>query len=1063
MPALLFAQQTDTIYTPQGKLYQVITTEGETKTIETFGYNGGLLKQETLENSKRNGTYKEYHSNGKLMLDANYKKGELIGDYKAYRQDGKLQSDLNYKLFFIDGGDKGLKDGSAKLYHYNGNLMAEGNYERGEEDGNWTYYNNQGWMSEQKVYKDGKMAGTHIQYYPNGQMQYRADVYEDVTVNNIHYEKLIKGWVRRYFKDGDPEHAIEMRNGENTGNEKRWWENGQLRFEGIRKEGNTRISNYYDQSGDLTLYLEETKTYQNGYIKWLKHGVERRFKDSVMTSENTFRKGESHGSFTRYSENGNLIGEGQTRKGKMIGTYKTYFYNGQLKSSQNKKYVIQWQGDTAIVDDGWYRRYFENGQVDYEALSDMGQEVYHAQYDERGALLKRMYKIHSIDWSQEYYPRGIIKSDFMNGHYYNQKALWFITGKPQLINATSHYPVEQTFAYSFDGNGKVLKTDVNGKDHPDTETKTDYHFNQNADFYQPEVADATYQLRYKSGQTRIETSIKNGLPHGVTKVYRPDGSLALYAETENGLSRGLSYYLSPKGDTLMRQIKGPFRELNRKVWSSDSSYSTDRYNERGVRLYHYETYPGGSPEILADNVNNIHRRWGPDGQVYSESAPVKGNPSLTWHKAYHPNGKLREKYTMSGTNRDGEYWLYHENGELFIHTFYRAGKQNGKYERYDESGNLFSRGEMVNGKKESIWSVTVNGSMQEQFYKNDKRQVSLPEGNCACVDTNMVSSALSFVPLFKDLLSYRQYKNAHPSFLNPLSEEQYGKLFYRSLYGSSAELIAFKPLSFGLGEYNQNTLVINRCHTDGYISVLPFSYIKNGNGRISLDGPRFELTFATKLMSQQGRKKTIQINTQAERAEFSEQDYIKTKDPYLEACFEPIKRKFWQLDEAKVKMLPNVKPMDAQDWFKYQDHDLEKIKGFPEKLRAEKETEVKNPMTSASIKMTEDAFTRSFLNQRLVGIVAVQGKGKWTLQEKQTAFELRYLWLTEDWAAGVFDLEIESDGETQEVNLKALDGTWINTSLEELQEKFLKEEDFDYVEVERYTGQNKLKVTFWVN
>jgi antitoxin component YwqK of YwqJK toxin-antitoxin module len=899
------------------------------------------------------------------------------------------------------------------------------------------------------------MAGKHITYYANGQVEYEAKVFEDVTENNVYHKKLIKGWVHRYFENGNPERSSEMVSGKASGNEKQWWENGYLRFEGVLTKNDQRISKYYDQSGPLTLYLEEKKSFEKGYMRWIKHGLEKRYKNNILLSETRFRNGKGHGNYKRYYESGKLASEGTFYKGKIAGLHQDYHENGQLKSSGQNKFILNWQGDTIIVGDGWFKRYFENGKIDYEAFNHLDQTIYSASYSERGHLLSRSYKMHDISWSQEYYPGGILKSDYLRTSFYDQKAVWFITGQAQMVTATSHYPQEQTFEYSFDGGGSVLKAKANGKTLQENNENNSTNFSVNDAFYQNNVEDDQYQLTYGNAKTRIEISLKNGLPDEAIKVYRPDGSLALYAEIEQGLSRGRSYYLSPKGDTIMQQIKGPGKELNRKIWSSDSSYREDVYNQQGNILYQFETYPGGSPELLADEVNKIYKRWNPDGTLNSESKPIGDNINHIQHKTFFENGRLRDKYFTEEGKRNGEYWLYHENGELFVHTYYKNDKQHGLYERYDKNGKLYSKGETINGKKEGFWQITQNGKMDRYFYKDDKRQVTMPKNTCACLDTTQAIGQISYIPAFHHLLDYRKYKNAHFSFLQPLAENEYRKLFYKSSYGSNADIITFKPFILNFDKAGKNTLSLNRCHTGGYLSSLSFNLINRGQGEVVLlDQPKFQLTFAHKLMYQQKGYSTIQVNISPSRAEFSEKKYIETDNSYEAACFEPIKMGKWRLNSAKVKMLPNIKTLDANDWFNNEPFALHKL-NLPQNFQ-KKETQHISPMHSMP-----DTVTKKVLTERLIGIVAVQGQGSFTIHDNEISFNLRYMWLTNDWGSGSFDIEAERIEDNEKISLKTTSGEVISFNFAQLEETLTKD-GFKQLKVEQYKNQNKIKVGFWV-
>ncbi|MDZ7848906.1 MAG: hypothetical protein U5L96_20475 [Owenweeksia sp.] len=662
----LQAQKTDSIYTSQGKLYQIITTKGNTKRVQTFSYSGSLESDAHFKNGKKHGVQKEYTTYGNLKIEAHYEDGLRSGTFKEYWPKGEIWQEINYKIFWIDGQKQSLAHGEAKYYHQNGDLSREGNYNQGKEDGLWKSYDNHGGkLLEEKVYKDGKMAGMHITYYPNGQIESKAEVYEDVTVDNVYFQKLIKGWNKRYFDNGKPEHFTEIENGKPTGNEKRWYKEGGLRYEAELTDENHRVSKYYSEKGELGLYIEEKKTLKDGYVRWVKHGEERNYTDGNLTAVRHYANGERHGKFEQYGEEGQLLSSGRSYKDKLVGTYKNYYENGQLKEIRQKDFVIYWRGDTGLVDNGWQKRYTESGQLTFEALKDMGDDVYQATYSEQGNLLSRTYQIHNLKWTQDYYPKGKLKSDQINNFYHSQKGVWFINGVQQEVLIKSHYKYEDTYEIKRDGRGAILAAKKNGKAFtPDSAEVHSMLFSQSSSFYQNQLFNGAITLNYNSGQKRLCFNLKDSLPDGAVRLYRPDGSLAFYGDVQAGLSRGVSYFLSSKGDTMMWQRKGFNKEVERKSWSTDSSFTESKYNERGVRLYTYETYPGGAPKLLVDEENNIHKRWQPDGTLSSESHPAEGFENRTVHIDYYPNGQLRSKQYLENKQRTGVYEYYYENGQL---------------------------------------------------------------------------------------------------------------------------------------------------------------------------------------------------------------------------------------------------------------------------------------------------------------------------------------------------------------------------------------------------------------
>lgn len=89
---------------------------------------------------------------------------------------------------------------------------------------------------------------------------------------------------------------------------------------------------------------------------------------------------------------------------------------------------------------------------------------------------------------------------------------------------------------------------------------------------------------------------------------------------------------------------------------------------------------------------------------------------------YHENGKIKEKYYVSGGKKFGNYESYYENGKIQYKGRYHSNKPEGVHQSYDKSGSLElekNYGEIVkielkNNKKEKT---------QNTFKKIDKSEL----------------------------------------------------------------------------------------------------------------------------------------------------------------------------------------------------------------------------------------------------------------------------------------------------------------------------------------------------
>lgn len=1056
------AQKTDTIYNAQGKLYQIITVDGNRERIQTFMYSGRLESDANFINGKRHGAQKEYFTHGGLKVEAHYHRGLRDGPYREYHQQGEIQKAVNYEVLKIDGQKKSVLHGDAAFYIRNGYLSRQGRYKKGVEEGTWKFYDQNGNISEEKVFEGGRMAGTHITYYPNGQVKSKAEVYEDVTTDNVHHEKLVKGWSKRYFENGSPEHFAEYKNGHATGNDKRWYEEGGLRNESELVDENRRITKYYDREGILTLYIEEKKTFKKGYPRWVKHGEMRNYENGRLSAITSYANGENHGKFEHYGPEGEILTSGRVHKGKPVGVIKRFYENGQLQSIDQKDFTIYWQGDTGIVENGWQKRWAENGQLTYATLKDMGQSVYSATYSEEGVLLERTYQIHGIQWSQAYYPKGELQSDIIHASFYDQKAVWYLTGVPQTLEIKSRYEPEKSVEYKMNGSGDLLSAQKNGEPfEPTPEEMIKYSVAKNPDFHMDNPLTGDFELNYGAGATRIVFTLKDSLPNGMFKLFRPDSSLVMYAEMEEGLSRGISYVLNSRGDTLVWQRKGERKEVERRVWNTDGSFREVRSNKRGVNLYTYETYPDGTPKRLADNERHIHKRRNPDGQLMFESYPAKEYENRTVHLQYHPNGRLRSKYFYEKKQRVGPLENYYENGQLSTLSYYENGELNGPYENYFDDGSLRSKGKMVDGKKEGAWKVSRNGKMEEELYINGKLQIKPPTERCVCIDTTIANSHYRSLNLLKYQLEYRKYKRLHFPFIQPLDSATYHSLFFKASSENSIDLIVHKPITLKFDDAGKNTLTINACHTTGYISNLYLMIWGQQSGieniKIILQKADLRYSFENSIFEQGKNKKKISLVIENNRVEFNRANHIEFEDTYVKPCFKPINAGTWQLTSARIRLLSNVLPEKTENWFRGEPFDLLKLEFLPESFIAD--TVLPTPH-GVSGKSRKRILSPEFTAQALNGIVAKSGSGSFQLNGKVVPFSLRHMWLTNDWATGVFDVDVSAVDKNGTFTIETESGKTFESNFEKLAQQ-LRKDGLGKLSVERYPNQKKLRIEFF--
>lgn len=188
----------------------------------------------------------EYFRNNKLKEELNFKNGYLNGkqayffpsgepEYEASFKEGKKDGDW---IYYNDrGGRRELivyKDNSMvkKLTYYtNGNIDMERNFKNGKEDGFKRTYTQDGTLKSEKNYSNGIQIGQERSLISsnNGQFMKTCNYNDKGNLDGAYYEE----WV----EDKKPKAKGTYVNGEKEGKWTEWYAGGELRSEGVYKNG----------------------------------------------------------------------------------------------------------------------------------------------------------------------------------------------------------------------------------------------------------------------------------------------------------------------------------------------------------------------------------------------------------------------------------------------------------------------------------------------------------------------------------------------------------------------------------------------------------------------------------------------------------------------------------------------------------------------------------------------------------------------------------------------------------------------------------------------------------
>lgn len=411
---------------------------------KTYDENGKLKSEGNRKNFELDSLWNFYDENGNITLQINYLNGKKEGIRKTIRENEIIEenfsNDVKHGLTiyrFPDGAvmrtinfDNGLENGFAREFDRDGTVITMIEYRRGFvvdreninrkdrnglKQGKWKFFYPDGKVKTEGVYRDDKRNGYFKEYDEKGmltdvskyvndirqeevselvKLDVRTDYYPDgkVKTRASYKGNTPEGIRREYAQTGEVVAAYTYKNGTLIGEGivddegmrdgpwKEFYEDGQLRSEGVYRNGN-RIGKWRFYHPDGALEQEGNYNNQgntNGLWKWY-------YANGLLLREENFLNGNSEGIFTEYDENGNVIIQGEYVEGLEEGFWKYQqgdhreegTYRGGMRNGEWKYYYddrqLSFQG--SYIDDnpnGRHIWYWPNGKKKDEGEYLMG-------------------------------------------------------------------------------------------------------------------------------------------------------------------------------------------------------------------------------------------------------------------------------------------------------------------------------------------------------------------------------------------------------------------------------------------------------------------------------------------------------------------------------------------------------------------------------------------------------------------------------------------------------------------------------------------------------------------
>ncbi|MCX6258214.1 MAG: hypothetical protein NTW49_10025 [Bacteroidia bacterium] len=475
-----------------------------------------------------------------------------------------------------------------------------------------------------------------------------------------------------------------MKKGKPDGYWKSYYENGQLKSEGNRK--NYLLDSiwiFYNDKGDTTEKINYLYGVKNGYS----YGYECKQKAGIRRCNVIYKElyvndlRQSHSYY--YYDNGKLHMEVMFRDNKKHGSAWEYDENGMLITllEYRNDYVVSMEKinrkDERGFKQGSWKDFYPNGKIKIEAnyLNDNLHGQYKA-YDEKGKIIKNAR-----------YENGVLAED--NVHDIDKavvKKKYYPSGKTK-TSGSYRDTIPVGIHREYDENGKVTTAKV----YDDFGILTGNGIVDNQGNYIGQ-----WREYYPEGEIKAEGSFTNSKKTGEWVYYFKSGKTEQKGRYEKGKLEGTWrwYY---ENDSLKRveefyngKEEGPFVE----------------YDESGKIIAKGNYLDGEKDGPWYYNL----------GDHIQKGEYKDGLKEGIW-KFYFPDGKLKFEGNFIQGNEDGKHHWYYDNGIIQEDQFWVMGSREKTWKSNDEFGNLIIAITYKNNKE-----IKINGLPLENEEKEVKKK-----------------------------------------------------------------------------------------------------------------------------------------------------------------------------------------------------------------------------------------------------------------------------------------------------------------------------------------------------
>ncbi|MBE0637988.1 MAG: toxin-antitoxin system YwqK family antitoxin [Bacteroidales bacterium] len=370
-------------YDESGKIVLLINYKAGQKEGKRITYREGETIEEVFAKDIKQGMTTYYYPDGSVFRTINFVDGLEDGLAKEFGEDGRVALLTTYRKGFLvsrerinrlDGENR--KQGNWKFFHGNGLVQLEGRYLNDQKNGYFKEYDQNGklitaskWLDGEKQEDVEELAKLEVirDYYPDGKVMI-FQTFKNGVPHGIRREFSQDGEITAgsiYENGKRVAEGITGQDGVRNGPWKDFYTTGQLRAEGVYLDG--------QRVGKWTFYHLNGAKEQTGEFdpqgrpvgKWVWY-----YPSGNLLREENYIKGKADGMMSEYTEEGDILAEGDFIDGEEEGPW--IYDLGNFREEGGYSYGLR---------HGVWRHYYDDGKLKFEGEfidgKPVGKHVYY--------------------------------------------------------------------------------------------------------------------------------------------------------------------------------------------------------------------------------------------------------------------------------------------------------------------------------------------------------------------------------------------------------------------------------------------------------------------------------------------------------------------------------------------------------------------------------------------------------------------------------------------------------------------------------------------------------------